>query len=655
MAIKYSDSDIKLATDLETVLNEEEYDEIIRLFEAAYGIASSKDEAESLFLNALHEAPYYDKILSSDADVKKRIVKALQSGTVEATPSTIQATEALLGKKTDNEMFNRLDEEALVKMFGAKDLKSMLNWDYDKHWTKIPYKDFIKMSEEAGLDPEAVVKSLAELQELHDREAIAEGYDPATGKVNIPAWLGSGFMGIMAPRTKEAIKMGRDPSMKDYVLDIGSNVVEAVPFTRGIGLMTKATKPAVRRALVSFGGASAAPLAEGVADAALYNDDENPYRSRFNLGNVALGTAINYGTPLALSGFAGRFGRYQGERGIGRRVQNALQGDPYIDFLDRQQGIGSTTFGGQKLRDEVDESIMYNIIKDMDKADLKKLKKEQLEAYMQFLATHPEIADKRRDIITNLRISIEGKDPELAKRLSEIFETENPSTLTPTTILGENADKYGLDKSGNLAYVEKPSSQRAGLNKQFGRKSSVEKAEELSAEHNIPTAATEKSARDIWLDAYNAKKEAGGDYGYPSRPTEFDKAVQKKLDDPAFMEKVNARDPLKNLGFTSGLNLATNKAGRAQYGYSIIAPEQVEALNEYSSGMKKRIKDILADATITRQWDAGFIPKKDDDIMWEAYNIYMAAKKDNKKPSGGQGTPDVILPQVAITGKKAGF
>ena len=51
------------------------------------------------------------------------------------------------------------------------------------------------------------------------RARILEGYDPETGEVDAAEWLTSAYMGLMAPRQKEAYLEGRDPSLSDYIGD----------------------------------------------------------------------------------------------------------------------------------------------------------------------------------------------------------------------------------------------------------------------------------------------------------------------------------------------------------------------------------------------------------------------------------------------------
>lgn len=663
--IKYSKKDRELYTELQGKIPDGDYDALIRVFREAYKNANSKAEADNAILQFIHDQPYYDQNGFSDTKAGQSILKGLRDGSIVSTPAPLQATEKELGLPTDSDvMFKRLDEEALVKMFGAKDAEDMLNWQNPKHWSNLSFRDFNNMTKEAGLDPNAVMRSLAEMQENRDRSMVAEGYDPSTGKVSIPAWLGSAYMGVMAPRTKEAIKMGRDPSAKDYVLDIGANAVESIPIGRGIGVALKGVKPVARRVAVDALTASGAPIVENTADAILY-DEDNPERARFNLGNTALGTAVNLATPYGVGAALNKYAKLTGNRGVGRKAMGLMQGDPYLDYLDRQQGSFNTVFDGQKLRNELDEAIMEDIIKDMEGKDLKKISAEQLEDYQAALNRKPNkrIKDARERKLTEILSGIERYNPEFAKRFEKIFNEENPSMLTPTAILEDNAFKYGLDESGNLAYSIPSVADEAADFGELGVEQAAKEAKTINSRHNLPQTITDRNAVDLVYDQLDEIRAAGGDRFYPVTVTEFDKKVQSFLDNPEFMTRVEARNPKKNLGSLAGLNFATNKLGKASYGYNLIAPDQVEALNEVSTGMSKKVKDILSDPTIIRQWDAGFKPDPKDVAMSAAYEWYKKWKEEQPEKenidyssASASKSSSMSLPEVKVkAGKKAGF
>ena len=642
--IKYSKKDLELISELYGKIPDADYNALIRVFREAYKNASSKAEADNAILKFIHDQPYYNKNGFTGTKAGQAILNGLKDGSIVSTPAPLQATEKELGLPTDSDvMFKRLDEESLVEMFGAKDAEDMLNWQNPKHWSNLSIRDFNNMTKEAGLDPKAAMRSLAEMQENRDRRMVAEGYDPSTGKVSIPAWLGSSYMGIFSPRTKESIKMGRDPSIKDYALDLGANAVESVPIGRGIGVVLKSAKPLARRIATDALAASGAPIVENTADAIMYEQD-NPERARFNLGNTALGTAINVATPYGVGAVLNNYAKYLGSEGIGRKAMNLMQGDPYLGYLDRQQGSFNTVFDGQKLRNELDEAIMADIIKDMERKDLKKLSAEQLEDYQAALSRKPNerIKNAREQKLNEILTGIRNNNPEFAKRYEKIFNEENPSQLTPTTILANNAEKYGLDSKGNLAYVYKPESDASKV------------SGAVNSRHNLPESITNKSAIDLYGDEIVDVINAGGDRFYPVNVTNFDRKVKSFLDNPVFMSRVEARNPKKNLGSLAGLNLTTNKLGRASYGYNLLAPDQVEALNEFSTGMSKKVKDILSDPNIIRQWDAGFKPDPKDATMSEAYEWYKKWKEEHPKEKNAESS--VALPEVKVkAGKKAGF
>jgi len=622
MAVQSPNSLIKAIRGSEKVIGEDLSYDLEFLLDDISAESASEAEATQKFLQKIHDE--YGEQLKDKSPLKDVVTDAQQKGTIASTPVSVKATEELLGEEQPQYMFTRFPSSDLSKALGI-DEKELLTWDSDKHWTKIPTGDMMSLLQKSGLDFNAALKSLSELQEIRDKEMVAEGRDVATGKVKALPFMASALQGVFTPRVKEAIKMGRDPSGKDYALDIGANAIQAVPVGRLAGLATRSVAPFARKVATSTAQAVVPPLAEEVADASMYNELENPNRANFNAGRVALGAGVNLGTPLAIGGAAGRMARYDNNRGAAARVRDALMGDSYLDFLDRQQGIGSTVFGGQNLRNEMDEAIMADIMKVIDKADLKKMSKEQLASYADFLSRHPEIAEKRNDILAAYWENIGGENPELDRRIRQIFNKDNPGTVTPTSALAEEGERFGLDAEGNLAYVNKTA---AYPDKQT---TEVKALENLGKEHNLPIGVTQTSAVDMRNQAFEQTKALKGDFGYPARPTKFDLKVQEFMDNPEFMRKVRSRDVKYNLGLTSGLNLATNKAGRESYAAGLITPEQAEDLNVITGGVPKSVREILADPTIIRQWDAGFKPRETDREMMEAYRLYKKAKEEQDR------------------------
>ena len=146
------------------------------------------------------------------------------------------------------------------------------------------------------------------------RERILEGYDPETGEVDAVEWLKSAYMGLMAPRQKEAYLEGRDPSLADYVGDALFASLNFTPMgpvgTKALGFFASKT-PKIAKALSkapkgikAIADAALAPAAENAYDFANYDDGRGSIE---NVGaNMSLETALNILTPKIISKVRGR-------------------------------------------------------------------------------------------------------------------------------------------------------------------------------------------------------------------------------------------------------------------------------------------------------------------------------------------------------------
>lgn len=625
MAVQFNDKILKAIAGAKDKFNDEEYQGLYNTILSLYEEAALQDAADSLALQYLSDN-YYRTI--DGTELGKLVQDASSSGKISIAPAPLRSTAKMLGEEQPV-MPQRITPEVIAKALGAKP-EDLLTWDSDNHWSKNDAKKMQDVFSKAGIDFKTALGSLRDLQENRDREMVAEGRNVESGNVGLaglPRWLGSAYMGLFSPRTKEAIKLGKDPSLKDYGLDVGANLIQAAPVGRVAGLASKALGPGVRKAIVNTAQALVPPLAEETADAVSYDETENTNRANFNVGRVALGTGVNLGTPIALAGLAASKVRPTGERGVAEKMMDLLTNDPYLAYLDRRQGVGgSTAFGGQRLRDEVDESVMYDIMKDIEKVgkkERKKMSEKKIADYDAFLSdpANKDIFNKRDDML-DAQYIVQDVKPELGETLLDIIDKENPGYLLPTDLLKDNAKKYGLDARGELAYVIDDNKRVNRLNRR-------------NPSHNIPLTVTKpkNSAMSMRYKSMLDTKALKGDFGYPTRPTDFDTKVFEFMNDPEFMKRVRGRDIKANLGMASGLNLATNKSGRESYANRYITPTVAEDINEVTGGTPKNVREILADPTITRQWDAGFIPRENDDEMWEAYNLYMNAK-NQQKPSG---------------------
>lgn len=183
------------------------------------------------------------------------------------------------------------------------------NFDYDKQFGKDWYKDFENIplskiqfvADKSGRDWQELNKEMADEATKRLRADIATGKD---GDLMDRA---AGFVTNMVfPRGTEAVARGEEPTAKDYIGDIGQNVLYATPWggiARGLGATSKVGGALIRGAASNV----TAPLASEVYDTAVY-DEENP-RGDFSVADVAGGTATNVIAPAILRGTAAQAGR----------------------------------------------------------------------------------------------------------------------------------------------------------------------------------------------------------------------------------------------------------------------------------------------------------------------------------------------------------
>lgn len=129
---------------------------------------------------------------------------------------------------------------------------------------------------------------------------------------------------IFAPRSLEAIQSGQAEGWKDALLskhgalDLGENVLMALPFGGWAGLISKGARgaKAAKAAASAVLGAAAAPHAVEAMDWAAYhnNPEQNPNRAVYSEGDAFLGTATNLVAPWVLGEIGTGLGKWIGYR-----------------------------------------------------------------------------------------------------------------------------------------------------------------------------------------------------------------------------------------------------------------------------------------------------------------------------------------------------
>lgn len=202
------------------------------------------------------------------------------------------------GYEDDKDIVNTVwaNRELPLRMFTEPELKRMpglsnllvgqpydTKIDYEKAFGKdwytktgqIPYNQIAIVAAKQGRDPAALSKEMA------DSATTRLRYDAAHEGV-----LGT-LMPFFAKRTQEAIERGEEPGVKDYALDAGQTVLEAVPYGRAARFASKPVNFLVSRILSN----AATPLLTEAADAAAY--DTTNARGKFEWKDVVTGALTN--------------------------------------------------------------------------------------------------------------------------------------------------------------------------------------------------------------------------------------------------------------------------------------------------------------------------------------------------------------------------
>ena len=129
---------------------------------------------------------------------------------------------------------------------------------------------------------------------------------------------------IFAPRSLEAIQSGQAEGWKDALLskhgalDLGENVLMALPFGGWAGIISKGARgaKAAKAAASAVLGAAAAPHAVEAMDWAAYHNtpEQNPDRAVYSEGDALLGTGTNLVAPWVLGEIGNSMGKWLGYR-----------------------------------------------------------------------------------------------------------------------------------------------------------------------------------------------------------------------------------------------------------------------------------------------------------------------------------------------------
>lgn len=617
-------------------------------FEEIYSEVSPKTE-----LGKIVKDIYYDDAIpdASKVEVLKSRIKGNTKLIDELDshfPGSFVEVNKSKGKMAETSASNA---SVLAGLLGYQSTEALL--DKKVGWQTIPGLSIVQKFKEAGIDPYKAMNSLMNLQIARDRKMAAQGFDPETGERSwgeLAKYLGRT---TFAPRSQEAVEEGKDIGAKEIGMDVGENILFALPYGRALGFIPKVARLGkVGNAFLRGGKEVAAnviaPTVSEVADYIAYDPEENYRRGTFNPGDIALGTATNLATAPAVAGTASALFRRSTLPGANKgQVLDVLVADPVLEnrlLREELEGVAAAANPAANLQHQVDVQVVSDVLKNAkNREDVMKnrklsekfwdlfkeeparerMGKEQLKEYQDWLNREPDgldittgakgtSVDLKRQKINQLIDLIQ--DDKLREAYRKMYNETNPSHVWPTRVLGDKAKDYGISEAGELAFVH------------HGPAADIPDVH-LRPEHGvtIPVVPENRSAATLSENALykgpDGTWKQHTDVKYP-RATEFDKKVEDLMKDPTVV-----RQAKYGTGFTKalGTNMAkgyvTNKLGKNKYGKSLVGNSLEE---DYTNA---EIQNILDDEFIIRQWEAGFVPRGGAEKV--AYEIWKAQR--NKK------------------------
>ena len=183
---------------------------------------------------------------------------------------------------------------------------------------------------------------------------------------------------IFAPRSLEAIQSGQAEGWKDALLskhgalDLGENVLMALPFGGWAGIISKGARgaKAAKAAASAVLGAAAAPHAVEAMDWAAYHNtpEQNPDRAVYSEGDAFLGTGTNLVAPWVLGEIGNSMGKWLGYRNAANEGSQGVS-QQTLDILKDMKKTGEwvkpskesmeavSTINGTMAREEAAASV----------------------------------------------------------------------------------------------------------------------------------------------------------------------------------------------------------------------------------------------------------------------------------------------------------
>lgn len=249
------------------------------------------------------------------------------------------------------------DLESLAKSAG-------ISADSARTASKILSEDYYKVPKEdrelwnAGVNLEYGPGGSEKMRQVIEAEKRNKEYADKHKVGTAAKVLGTFF----APRSLEAIQSGQAEGWKDALLskhgalDLGENILMALPFAGWAGAISKGARgaKAAKIAAASVLGAAAAPHAVEAMDWAAYhnNPEQNPDRAVFSEGDAILGTGTNLVAPWVLGRAGAKFGKWAGTRNAAGEGAQGVS-EQTLDILKEMKKAGEWVKPSKESRDAV--------------------------------------------------------------------------------------------------------------------------------------------------------------------------------------------------------------------------------------------------------------------------------------------------------------
>lgn len=431
-----------------------------------------------------------------------------------------------------------VENHEFSKLFGNEDVTEE---EFLRNFDNVPYSTVKYVAEQHGMDPKKLEKAIREKQLRQTREDIANGYGEGVG-----GKIASFITRTMFPNMVEgAVKEGRDPTLGEMAVDIGSNMLYAVPWSKlvtGTGKVGKIAANVVANTI--------APATSEGLDVMLGDNDKTAAE---RLSNIGVGTLINAATPYVLN----RYGRTP-VRWFGGETESKLN----------KLGLKSA-----------DEIVTEQINKEQQ--TLNKTKKA-FNNYVKHGGDEGALTIDEKALLF-------GED-----NLEDILRTANNPY---ENAIRDIASKQGKRFNDKLAKANKQTKEM------YKKMSENEKAE------------FRQRFEDEWKDTYRT-------VSIPGAKTSLASYATNKAGDLLYADRPESI-PMVGPGL-SKLGIVESKKEKERQ--ERIKQRKINKENATKLYKGNYTREMLNDALMQRQWDAGFKPNKKGTPEWESYTKWYLNK-----------------------------